>query len=233
MREPALTPAETPAEPPRRDGRYTLTLSELEDCPPPRSARLAALLGAAMLAGFLGWAAVFPVTERAIGAGEIAPIAQLRPVQHADGGAVAQVLVRAGQSVRLGEILVLMDGQAAGAEAEAARARETALTLAAARLAAAAEGRIAALDPVPEAAFAAIRDSQAAMAEAQARLRAAQLAVLEAELAARESAAEGLAALLEPLGQARDLAKEEVAAVGGLFERGPARRTSPGCAPIC
>lgn len=224
MSDAALTPAEPPPAPPRREGRYTLTLREIEDCPPPRSARLAALLGPAMLAGFLGWAAVFPVTERAIGAGEIAPIARLRPVQHADGGPVAEVLARPGQRVRAGDILVLMDGAAARAEAEAARARETALTLAAARLAAAAEGRIAELGPAPESAFAAIRDSQAAMAEAQARLRAAQLAVLEAELAARESAQEGLAALLEPLGQARDLAQEEVVAVGGLFERGLARR---------
>lgn len=220
----SLPPPAEAAPPVRREARYTLTLHELEHCPPPRSARLAALLGAAMLAAFLGWAAVFPVTERAAGAGEIAPVSQIRPVQHAEGGPVAEVLARAGQPVRSGEVLVLMDGAAARAEAEAARAREAALALAARRLAAAAEGRIAELAEPAEAALAAIRDSQAAMAEATARLRAAQIEVLDSELAARAGAAEGLAALLDPLVLARDLAREEVAALSGLFERGLARR---------
>jgi HlyD family secretion protein/adhesin transport system membrane fusion protein len=206
------------------DARYTLTVQELEECPPPRVARAAALLGLAMIVGFLVWAAGFPVTERALARGEIAPAGEVQPVQHADGGTIAEILVRAGQPVREGQVLLRLDGSAARAEAEGARARETALALAAARLAAAAEGRLAALAAAPDAALAPIRDSQAAMAAAALGLRATQLAVLDTELEGREAAAEGLATLIEPAAQARELTRQEATAMTALFERGLARR---------
>uniref|UniRef100_UPI0018DF8CA4 HlyD family efflux transporter periplasmic adaptor subunit n=1 Tax=Neoroseomonas rubea TaxID=2748666 RepID=UPI0018DF8CA4 len=92
------------------------------------------------------------------------------------------------------------------------------------RLAAAAEGRLAALGPVASEALAPIRDSQAAMAEAAARLRAAQLAVLDAEIATREAAVARETVLLASTTEARDLARQEVRVMSGLLDRGLARR---------
>lgn len=216
---PALLPP-APAAP----RRYTLTVRELEECPPPASARAAILLGLVMVAGFLGWAAHFQVTQRANGHGEITPQGFVRPVQHPDGGRVAAILAASGDRVAEGQPLLHIDPAEARAEAEAARARHAALGLAAARLAAAADGRLAELGPAPSDQLAAIRDSQAAMAEAAARLRATQIAVLDAEIASREAAVLRETALLASAAEARDLARHEVTVMSSLLERGLARR---------
>jgi HlyD family type I secretion membrane fusion protein len=204
--------------------RYVLTVQELEDCPPPRSAVAAVVVGAFMIAGFMAWAIHFPVTQRATGRGEITPAGLVQPVQHTDGGRVAELLVRSGEQVAAGQVLLRLDPTAAEAEAAATRAREAALRLAAARLAAAAEGRLAALGPAPEGALAAIHDSQAAMAEAAARLRAAQLAVLDAEIASREASVAGQVGMLVPATAARDLARTEASVMAAMLERGLSRR---------
>ena len=151
------------------------------------------LLSVAVLAGFLVWAQGFPVPERARGTGEIVPAGLVQPVQAPEGGRIAAVLAQAGERVTAGQVLVRLDAEAARADAAGARAREAALTLAAARLAAAAEGRLAALSPLDDTALAPIHDSQAAVAEATARLRAAELAVLDAGITAREVAQAGFA----------------------------------------
>lgn len=209
---------------PRSARRYTLTVRELEECPPPTSARAAIVIGLLMICGFLGWASQFQVTQRANGPGEITPQGFVRPVQHPDGGRVAAILAAAGDRVAAGQPLLEIDTAEARAEAVAVRARLAALALTAERLAAAADGRLAELDPVPAEGLAAIRDSQAAMAEAAARLRAAQLAVLDAEIASREAAVARESALLVSAAEARDLARQEVSVMTGLLERGLARR---------
>jgi HlyD family type I secretion membrane fusion protein len=216
---PAIRP---PAPPVAR--RYTLTVQELEECPPPASARAAVLLGLVMICGFVLWAHHFPVTQRAAGQGEIIPEGFVQPVQHADGGRITAILAAAGDRVAEGQALLTIDAAEARAEAEAARARHAALALAAERLAAAAEGRLVALGPAPSGALAPIRDSQAAMAEAAAGLRAAQLAVLDAEIASREAAVAREAVLLASTTEARDLARQEVRVMSGLLDRGLARR---------
>lgn len=204
--------------------RYMLTVQELEANPPPASARATILLALVMLGGFIAWSLHFPVAERARAGGEIIPTGQVQPVQVPEGGRVAELLVSAGDRVEAGTVLARLDPDTARTDAAAARARETALALAAARLTAAAEGRLADLGPVPDDALAAIHDSQAAAAEATARLRAAQLAVLDAEIASRESATTSLAALVAPAIAIRDLTRTELAVTTTQFERGLARR---------
>lgn len=222
--EPVSTIQPMPLALRRAAPRYMLTVQELEANPPPASARATILLALAMLGGFIAWALYFPVAERARGGGEIIPTGQVQPVQAPEGGRVAALLVSAGDRVEAGAVLARLDPETARTDAAAARARETALTLAAARLAAAADGRLADLGPVPDDTLAAIHDSQAATAEATARLRAAQLAVLDAEIASRDSAAATLAGLVAPATAMRDLARTELAVMTTQFERGLARR---------
>lgn len=219
---PALQPM--PLALRRAAPRYMLTVQELEANPPPASARAAILLALAMLGGFIAWALYFPVAERARAGGEVVPTGQVQPVQAPEGGRVAELLVSAGDRVEAGAVLARLDPETARADAAGARAREMALTLAAARLAAAAEGRLADLGPVADDALAAIHDSQAAAAEATARLRAAQLAVLDAEIASRESSAAMLNDLVAPAIAIRDLTRTEQAVMTAQFERGLARR---------
>ncbi|RAU20110.1 hypothetical protein CU669_20135 [Paramagnetospirillum kuznetsovii] len=90
----------------------------------------------------IGWAAVTPVKEVAVTNGQVVPSSFIRPVQHLEGGIIQQVLVKEGQLVSKGEILVKFDPAPALSELEQMRARETGLLLKAERLRAFAEGRI-------------------------------------------------------------------------------------------
>ena len=211
-----------PAAPSMR--RYTLTVRELEECPPPASARAAILLGLVMVCGFLGWAYHFPVAQRVTGNGEVVPLGFVQPVQHPDGGRVSAILVASGDRVAEGQPLLQIDAGEARAEAEAARARQAALDLAAERLSAAAAGRLAALAEATSDDLAPIRDSQVAMADAATRLRAAQIAVLDAEISSREASIAREAALHPSRLEARNLARQEVMVMAALLDRGHARR---------
>jgi len=215
-----------PAAAPMRIGspRFTLTVQDLEEHAAPRTARYAVLLACSMIAGFLGWASWFPVTERATALGEITPQGQVQPVQHPDGGVVAELLVQAGSRVEAGQLLVRLDPTLLRTELDVARAREVTLTLAANRFAAAAEGRLAEPETAESDAFDAIRDSQAALAEAGLRLRAGQLAVIDAELARSEANLRGLVAQLDPSVTSRDLARMELNVMIPLLRQGLARR---------
>lgn len=204
--------------------RYMLTVQELEASPPPASARATILLALVLVGGFIAWALHFPVAERARAGGEIIPAGQVQPVQVPEGGRVAELLVRAGDRVQAGSVLARLDPETARTDAAAARARETALTLTAARLAAAAAGSLADLGPVPDGSLATIHDSQAATAEGTARLRAAQLAVLDAEIASRQAAATTLAEQVAPAVAIRDLTRTEHAVTAAQFGLGLARR---------
>ena len=89
----------------------------------------------------IGWAAVTPVKEVAVTNGQVVPSSFIRAIQHLEGGIVQQVLVREGQLVEAGEVLVRLDPAQAMSELEQMRARETGLLLRAERLRAFAEGR--------------------------------------------------------------------------------------------
>lgn len=89
----------------------------------------------------VGWAAVTPVKEVAVTNGQVVPSSFIRPVQHLEGGIVQAVLVKEGQLVEKGEVLVKLDPAQALSELEQTRARETGLLLKAERLRAFAEGR--------------------------------------------------------------------------------------------
>ena len=93
------------------------------------------------VAALIGWAAVTPVKEVAVTNGQVVPSSFIRPVQHLEGGIVQEVLVKEGQLVEKGEVLVKLDPAQALSELEQMRARETGLELRAERLRAFAEGR--------------------------------------------------------------------------------------------
>lgn len=65
-----------------------------------------------LLAGVLGWAAQAAITSAVVAAGEV-DVAPFRyPVQHPEGGVISEVLVREGQSVAAGDLLMRIDGTA-------------------------------------------------------------------------------------------------------------------------
>lgn len=127
---------------PRPDG-HVLALEELRV----RGLERTVVLGTGLLvAAGLCWAALARVPEVAVSVGEIAPTIAPAPVQHLEGGIVAEVLVNEGDVVEEGQPLLRMNDAVAQTELAQARHRLESLQLQAQRLAAAADGNMVAMD---------------------------------------------------------------------------------------
>ena len=107
----------------------------------------AVVLGTGLLvAAGLTWAALAHVPEVAVSVGEISPTVAPAPIQHLEGGIVAEVLVNEGDTVEAGQPLLRMNDAVAQSELSQARHRLDSLQLQAQRLAAAADGNVLAMD---------------------------------------------------------------------------------------
>jgi HlyD family type I secretion membrane fusion protein len=84
--------------------------------------------------GFLLWAAFAPLSGAATASGVVTVAGDRQKIQAAAGGVVSEVLVREGQAVRAGQILVRLNGVASGARLDQTDARRVALIAAQARL---------------------------------------------------------------------------------------------------
>jgi len=73
--------------------------------------------------GFLLWAGLAPLDEGVPGQGVVAIDTKRKPVQHLQGGIVKEVLVREGDQVKAGQVLVKLDDGAASSTFEAIRQR--------------------------------------------------------------------------------------------------------------
>lgn len=104
--------------------------------------------GAILLAGisviaFIVWASLTPVQEVAVSFGEIVPAGAVQTVQHLEGGIVAEMLVKQGELVEIGQPLVRFEGAATQSSRDQMLVRQVALQAQAERLSAFADGRSA------------------------------------------------------------------------------------------
>lgn len=157
----------------------SVVLNEL--APPGATQRLMWLISI-LVAGFAIWASVIELDEVASAPGEIAPIAQVQPVEHLEGGIVSKINVLDGQLVKRGDVLVTLDGGSVRADLARARARRDALTLQSERLVAFSTGRAPRFD----------RDvrrglvtGETEILAAQTQSRDAQLSVVDAQTAGK------------------------------------------------
>jgi adhesin transport system membrane fusion protein len=95
---------------------------------------------AVCVAALLVWAALAPVDEVTRGDARVIPSRQLQVVQSLDGGVVAEILVREGEVVEAGQLLLRVDETRAGAGVRESAAQGFSLRARAARLRALAEG---------------------------------------------------------------------------------------------
>ncbi|MDB5414751.1 MAG: HlyD family secretion protein [Rubritepida sp.] len=86
--------------------------------------------------GFVSWAALAPLSEAAIAAGMIKVEGTRRTLQHLEGGLVREILVRDGDRVRQGQVVMRLDDAQSGASVQAVTAQHGALLAQQARLAA-------------------------------------------------------------------------------------------------
>ena len=89
----------------------------------PRAARVGLWALAIGFGGFLLWAGLAPLDEGVPGSGMVTLDTKSKTVQHLTGGLVKEVLVREGQHVEQGELLLRLDEAVARANFESARQR--------------------------------------------------------------------------------------------------------------
>lgn len=180
--------------------------------------------------GFVLWAALAPLDEGVPSQGLVSIDTKRKPVQHLSGGIVKEVLVREGQAVKEGQVLVKLDEAVARANFESVRQRYLGLRAMEGRLLAEQAGlakisyhpdlQAAATDPL-------IRQQMAT----QEQLFLSRRSALRADLQAIEESIQGQQALLQAydgmLANRREqllLLNEELANTRGLVREGYAPR---------
>lgn len=167
----------------------------MTDAAGPRT-RGAILLGFAAIAlffgGFAAWSALAPLSEAAVAPGMIKVEGMRRTIQHLEGGVVREILVRDGDRVRAGQVLMRLDDIRAAADLEALRSQHWSLLAQDARLAAEIEEAPAIVFPAAlsgngEARARDAMDGQRAVFEARRAALASQVAVQEARIGQQEA----------------------------------------------
>jgi multidrug efflux pump subunit AcrA (membrane-fusion protein) len=80
-----------------------------------------------MLGGFGVWSLLAPLTSAAVASGVVKVDSYRKTIQHLEGGIIREILVREGDVVRRGQVLVRLDGRDAEADLNAARGQIGAL----------------------------------------------------------------------------------------------------------
>ncbi len=189
-----------------------------------RGPKLLILLLASLVAAIVIWAGLARVEQVVRATGQVEPEARLQIVNHDRGGRVAEVLVREGEEVAAGAVLVRLDTEIDGSALSELRARLASEQIRVARL----EAELGDTPLVVAPSLSAARPDL--MAEAAALLAAERSALSRrlAELATseRQRAMEHAERVAEihRLESTLELFNEEAEAVGQLAERGLAPR---------
>jgi adhesin transport system membrane fusion protein len=94
---------------------------------PPLATTLFLVSIAALVTAFCVWATLAHIDEVAVGTGKVIPSSQVQTIQNLEGGILTALLVKEGESVAQGQILLRVD--ATGFEAELRQNRAKALAL--------------------------------------------------------------------------------------------------------
>ncbi|MFT3688403.1 HlyD family type I secretion periplasmic adaptor subunit [Paenirhodobacter sp.] len=195
------------------------------------SAKTPLIAGAVMLAvlvgGLGGWGAFASIAGAVVGSGKVEVKSQRQVIQHADGGTVERVLVKEGDTVAEGQVLLRLDGTRLRAERAMADAQYYEILARRGRLEAERDGRDAVTfrpelrdragaDP----AVAELMRGQAGLFIARAETLAGQREQLTERIAQIESQLAGHDAQIAALERQEGLIARELADKRSLLDRG-------------
>jgi HlyD family type I secretion membrane fusion protein len=182
------------------------------------------------LGGFGAWAVLAPLSSAAMAPGIVRVESERKTVQHLEGGIIAELLVREGDRVSAGQVLVRLDDLEAKALHELLRAQQAALAAQQARLIAERDGHASVAFPE----FLLARKSDGKVAEiirGQERIFASGREALQGEIDVLHQRIAQLGAQIDAFKaqwtagiDQLALINEEVASVRALVEKGLERK---------
>lgn len=206
-----------------------LTLPKVPEAPARPRTRGTILFGFAAISVFFGafaaWSALAPLSEAAIAPGMIKVEGTRRTIQHLEGGIVREILVRDGDRVRAGQVLVRLDDIRAGADFETLRSQRWSFLAQDARLTAEledlrqprfADDLLASNEPRALDAMA----GQRAVFEARRASLTGQIAVQEARIGQQEAIIAGVTGQQRAQRQQLSLIRREEELTRGLVQQG-------------
>jgi protease secretion system membrane fusion protein len=160
--------------------------------------------------GFLLWASLAPLDKGVPMSGSVARESNRKAVQHLSGGTVEDILVKEGDSVKAGQVLVRMNSVSANSQADMTRVQYFSARAAEARLLAERDGKDSvAFPPALESAKSDPRVAQNVTLQNQ--LFASRRAALASELGALDQSMAGVKAQAGGLEASRDSKKQQLA----------------------
>jgi membrane fusion protein, protease secretion system len=186
-----------------------------------RFSRIGWLVVALGLGGFLLWASLAPLDKGVPLSGTVAKESNRKTIQHQNGGTIADILVKDGDVVKAGQVLVRMNNVQVSSQAEMSRTQYFTARATEARL-------LAERDNLKAVAFPAALDGQrddprvVANFGLQKQLFSSRRASLESELGAMDENIAGLRMQIKGLSESRDSKKAQLAILneqlGGMRE---------------
>jgi adhesin transport system membrane fusion protein len=186
----------------------------------PLRARALLRVAALLVALLLLWAALAQVDEVARGEGKVVPSSQLQVIQSVDGGVVEEIMVREGQVVEAGQLLLRVDPTRFQSNLGESRASQLALRAKALRLQALTRGKPFAPPADLERDAADVVAHERRLYESRREEIAAQVAISHNQLSQRQQELREMQARREQAERALELLQKELGATRPLVRTG-------------
>lgn len=176
------------------------------------------------LGGLLAFMALVSISGAVIATGSVTVEGDYKTVQHLDGGIVSKILVRNGDRVQAGDVLVKIDDSQARASLAVTRQRVSEFAIQKARLEAERDKRESFMLPADldagDVETQRILSAQTALFNARRATELGQQAVLSQRLGQLEDETRGLQSQRKATLRQRDISANELATVMPLYEKG-------------
>lgn len=178
----------------------------------------------AFMVVFIFWAQMAKLDEVTRGMGKVVPSGQVQVIQNLEGGIVDRLLVREGQIVEKGEVLIRIDNSLAEASLSEARAREYRLQAQVTRMEAEIAGKVPEFSKdILENAADAVRNQQEVYQARQNQLQS-QIGILQNQREQRQQELSEMRSRYSSVRDSLNLAREQVNILKPLVEQGVSPR---------
>lgn len=174
----------------------------------------------ALITAFIVWANIAEVDELTRGMGRVIPSRQIQVVQNLEGGIVEEILVKEGEHVKKGQVLLTIDDTGFGSSFEENKSRENELKAKLVRLRAEAEGKKFKADKEAMELYPELVREEQRLYRINADRNQSELAALSQRLRQKQIEMKDARANIKNLRTTRELIRKEIKLTLPLFKRG-------------